>query len=169
MRDYGGVVEFSSEEAYSAQPDSSESRLRPQMKEWAGEFRRAAYPIVEIFRELETDQGLGEAQCGLLYALQSNFGKLMAPPDPVIARLVMPFHGSLVEPVRLCRIWDPGPLAAELLFIEQGLAVIDLNLATYYGYQALPELNSSAHGAGGRAEPVDLGDGEIRVRYIRSR
>lgn len=165
----GGVVEFSPQEAYSARPESMESKLRPKMKIWASEFRQAAYPIVLIFLEFESDLGLGRDQCRLLYKLQSNFGELSIPPDRALGQLVVPFHASLDEPVRLCRIWDPGPLATELLFIEQGLAVIDLNLATYYGYQALPELASSVHATSGRTEPVDLGDGEVRVRYVRSR
>lgn len=164
-----GVVEFSPEEAHSARPESMESKLRPRMKIWASEFRQAAYPIVLMFLEFESEEGLGEEQCRLLYELQSNFGELASPPDAALAQLVVPFHASLDEPVRLCRIWDPGPLASELLFVEQGITVIDLNLATFYGYQALPELASSVHATSGRIEPVDLGDGEIRVRYVRNR
>ena len=163
-----GIIEFAPEEAYSARPDSSESKLRPQMRVWAGSFRQAALPIVQIFLNLESDQGFGEVDCGLIYALQSNFGSLEDPPDLALARLVAPFHGSLREPVRLCQIWDPGPLAEELLFVEQGLAVIDLNLATYYGYQALPEVNAAARGSSGHTEPLDLGNGEVRIRHIRN-
>jgi hypothetical protein len=164
----GGIVEFSPEEAYSARPDSVEARLRPKMMKWAEQFRQAALPLVSIFLHLESAEGFGETHCSLLYQLQLNLGDLQKPEDATLARLVRTFNSSLSEPVRLCQIWDPGPLASELLFIEQGLAVIDLNLTTYYGYQALPELDTFRSASGGRIEPHDLGGGEIRARYIRT-
>ena len=160
-----GVREVSPATAYSARPGSLEARLRPQMLRWAPSLRRAASPVLRVIEAMASSDGMGEEHCTLLAAARQNLEALSPPPDDYLASVLAPIPASLAEPERLCGIWDPGPLVDELLTLEHALADLDLDLATYYGLQALPELSFEERGPGGRVEPLQRGE-EVRIRWI---